>query len=155
MPNVIRWPPEISIQCMSWSGDESRTEIHSIQNFGGHLGRHLGKYATVIDFYIFELHVLHFIWIDTSFVFVSESRAEIHSIQNFGGHLGCHLGKYCNCCYWFLHIWTLRPSLHMNRHFICVCIWKAELRYIRALLSDTNTNEVSIHMKWRTWSSNM
>ena len=34
----------------------------SILHFGGHLGRHLGKYATaVIDFYIFILYVLHFI----------------------------------------------------------------------------------------------
>ena len=32
--------------------------------------------------------------------------------------------KICNWCYWFLHIHTLRPSLYMNRHFICLCIWK-------------------------------
>ena len=31
--------------------------------------------------------------------------------------------KICNYCYWFLHIWTLRPLFHMNRHFICLCIW--------------------------------
>ena len=32
--------------------------------------------------------------------------------------------KICNLGYWFLHIHTLRPSLYMNRHFICLCIWK-------------------------------
>ena len=32
--------------------------------------------------------------------------------------------KICNCCYWFLHIWTLRPLFHMNRHFICLYIWE-------------------------------
>ena len=26
--------------------------------------------------------------------------------------------KICNWCYWVLHIHTLRPSLHINRHFI-------------------------------------
>ena len=73
---------------------ERRAEIHQILIFGGHLGRHLRKYATdVIDFYIFTLYDLHFIWIDTLFVFVSERTAEIHSIQNFGGHVGRHLGK--------------------------------------------------------------
>ena len=39
-----------------------RAEIHHIVIFGGHLGRHLGKYATdVINFYIFVLYDLHFI----------------------------------------------------------------------------------------------
>ena len=70
-----------------------RAEIHYIVIFGGHLGRHLGKYATdVIDFYIFILYDLHSIWIDTLFVSVVEMRAEIHSIRNFGGHVGRHLG---------------------------------------------------------------
>ena len=32
--------------------------------------------------------------------------------------------KICNWCYWFLHIHTCRPSFYMNRHFICICIWK-------------------------------
>ena len=41
---------------------ESRAEIHESQIFGGHLYRHLRKYATiVIYFYIFKLHVLHFV----------------------------------------------------------------------------------------------
>ena len=72
-----------------------RAEIHLIVIFGGHLGRHLGKYATdVIDFYILILYKLHFIWIDTLFVSVFERRAEIHLIQNFGGHVGRHLGKF-------------------------------------------------------------
>ena len=71
-----------------------RAEIHQIVIFGGHLGRHLRKYATdVIDFHIFILYDLHFIWIDTLFVSVFERRAEIHSIRNFGGHVGRHLGK--------------------------------------------------------------
>ena len=35
--------------------------LHQIQIFGGHIGRHLGIYAIVIDFYIFELCVLYFI----------------------------------------------------------------------------------------------
>ena len=32
--------------------------------------------------------------------------------------------KICNWCYWFLHNHTLRPSLYMNRHFICLGIRK-------------------------------
>ena len=45
--------------------------------------------------------------------------------------------KICNWCYLFLHINTLMTSLHMNRHSICLCIWKqswdtfdSEFRYI-------------------------
>ena len=73
---------------------ERRAEIHHFQFFGGHLGRHLSKYATVIiDFYIFILYKIHFIWIETSFVFLSESRAEIHSFQSFGGHVSRHLER--------------------------------------------------------------
>ena len=35
---------------------------YTIVIFGGHLGRHLGKYATDLgDFYIFVLYDLHFI----------------------------------------------------------------------------------------------
>ena len=30
----------------------------------------------------------------------------------------------CHCCYCFLRIWTLRPLFYMNRHFICLFIWK-------------------------------
>ena len=72
-----------------------RAEIHQNRNFGGHLGRHLEKYTTVvIDFYIFLLYDLCFIWIDTLFDFVSERRAEIHSFQNFGGHVGRHFEKF-------------------------------------------------------------
>ena len=37
---------------------ESRaTEIYCIQTFCGHLGRHLAKYAIVVDFYIIELFI--------------------------------------------------------------------------------------------------
>ena len=39
--------------------------------------------------------------------------------------------KICNKCYWFLHIYTLRPSYRMNRRFICLCIQKrAEIHMI-------------------------
>ena len=36
-----------------------RTEIHLFEMFGGHLGRHFGKYASVVFvFYIFDVAVL-------------------------------------------------------------------------------------------------
>ena len=55
---------------------KNSAKITSDSNF---LDCHLEKYATfVIDFYIFELYVLHFICVDTSCVLLSESRAEIH-----------------------------------------------------------------------------
>ena len=28
-----------------------------------------------------------------------------------------------NCLYLFVNIWTSGSLLHMNRHFICICIW--------------------------------
>ena len=92
--------------------------------FGDHLGRHLGKYATELDdFYIFILYDHHFIWIDTLFVSVYERRAEIHDC-NFWRPSWPPSWKICNRSWWFLHIYTLRPSLYMNQHFICLYIQK-------------------------------
>jgi len=61
---------------------------------GGHLGSHLGNHAiVVIDLNIFELYVIHFIFIDNSFVCVSKIGAKIYLIQNFDGHVGRHFDK--------------------------------------------------------------
>jgi len=35
--------------------------------------------------------------------------------------LSWKIGNYCYC---FLHIWSLCSLFHMNRHFICLYIWK-------------------------------
>ena len=42
-----------------------------------------------------------------------------------GAILAAILGKMSllNWPYWFLNIWTSGSLLHMNRHFICLCIW--------------------------------
>ena len=53
----------------------SRSEIHLIQIFGGHLV----KYAfLVVDSCSTELSVSHVIRLDTSYAFISISRAEIY-----------------------------------------------------------------------------
>ena len=97
---------------------------YTIVTFGGHLGRHLEKYATdVIDLYIFILYDLHYIWIKTLFVSVYERKAYIHDC-NFWWPSWPPSWKICNRSWWFLHILTLRPSLYMNRHIICFCIQK-------------------------------
>ena len=97
------WIDTLFVAVFKW-----RAEIHQIVIFGGHLGRHLRKYATdVIDFYIFRLYDLHFIWIDTLFVSLFERRAEIHSIRNFGGHVGRHLGKKISHISKFLTIYVI------------------------------------------------
>ena len=62
-----------------WQQKKAKLIYIRFKIFGGHLSRHLRKYAVfVIYFCIFLLYNLYFIWIDTLFVFVSERRAEIH-----------------------------------------------------------------------------
>ena len=40
--------------------------------------------------------------------------------------------KICNCCYCFLLIWFLRPSFHINRHFIrFISEIRAEIHWIQ------------------------
>ena len=51
-----------SLDTLSVCVSERRAEIHYIEIFVGHLGRRLGKYATVvIDFYIFIFYHIQFI----------------------------------------------------------------------------------------------
>ena len=67
--------------------------------FDGHLSCHVGKYViAVIDFYIVEFTVPHFIWLDI--LYMSKSIAEINSIQLVGGHPGRHLDKKFTSTFW-------------------------------------------------------
>ena len=56
----------------------------------------------VIDFWIFDLYVSQFIFLNTWLAFISNSRAEIRLNWIFGGHLGRHLDRHLeNVLLWY------------------------------------------------------
>ena len=117
------------------SAYERRAEIHVFQIFGGHLHRHLGKYATVnIAFWIFELYVLHFIWIDISFVFVSESEQKYIKFKFSAAILAAILENMQLLLFISAYLNSTSFITYESTHYPCLYL-NVELRYIRFIFS--------------------
>ena len=113
-----------------------RSEIHHFKIFGGHLGRHLGKYATVvIVFYIFDFYV-HFILYESTLHSFLYLKAELRYIRiRFSAailasilenmQLLLSFSTYLISTFFISYESTLHLSLYL----------KAELRYIRSRIS--------------------